>query len=110
LNKKYVKFPAGCKVDEISILTPNNFVIRVEEKVNKMVKVIPKLTSPHKIKVFPPLVKVMGSRSTLARISHISTEEINAIQPPETLYVNLICPEGVRILPDSVKIVIESTL
>lgn len=109
LKEEDVDLPPEAKIAVVSAPTPKNFVIRVEKKAQKMVKVIPNLKSSYVFEVTPKLIEIVGGRLAISSISKITTEEI--IPPdklPATLKVKLLVPEDIKASVDSVTVILKS--
>jgi len=110
LTKDEIELPSESKLTVVSGPTPKNFVMRVEEKVKKSVKVMPNLTSSAcNFQVIPEVIGISGAASIINPITKISTAEISLpTELPVTLKVSLIIPEGVQTSVDSVTVILNS--
>lgn len=110
LTKDEIELPSESKLTVVSGPTPKSFVMRVEEKVKKSVKVMPNLTSSScNFQAIPEIVGISGAASIINPISRISTAEISLpTELPVTLKVSLIIPEGVKASVDSVTVILNS--
>lgn len=115
LEKENIELPPESKIAVVSSPTPKSFVMRIEEKVNKTVKVTPTLNvgtvrEPSlQVQVIPETVEISGGRTAVTPISKIATEEISVPDNlPATLKVRLIIPEDVRASVNSVTVNLKS--
>ncbi|MBI4721721.1 MAG: hypothetical protein HY769_01755 [Candidatus Stahlbacteria bacterium] len=110
LTKDEIELPSESKLTVVSGPTPKSFVMRVEEKVKKSVKVMPNLISSScSFQAIPEVIGISGAASIINPISQISTTEIHPpIELPATLKVSLIIPEGVKTSVDSVTVILKS--
>lgn len=117
LTKKNLSIPPGLEVIKIN---PNELTIEMVEKITKSVLVIPEWTGDlpegHKIisyKVFPDQIVVIGTPSSLKKISSIKTEPIDltSITKGETVEANIVMGgTSVKLSPDAprtVKVTLE---
>jgi hypothetical protein len=114
LTKDDVDLPPDSKITVTSITAPKSFIIRVDEKAQKIVKIIPTLKSDIKIiynlEVVPKAIEIFGGRSVISLISKITTEEIAPpAELPATLKVKLIIPDDVETSVDSATVVLKSS-
>jgi len=109
LNETNVILPPGSRAELRSIIEPKSIVLHIDEKVKKVLRVVPNIRENIKYDVNPPTVAVTGARKTLQRIRIIKTEEIvgENFTPPETLKVRLSIPQGVTSLIDSVTVILK---
>lgn len=108
-NETNVIFPPGSKAEVRGIIEPQSAVLHIDEKIEKVLRVVPNIKGNVEYDVNPRTVSVSGSRKTLQRIRTIKTEEIDTAKftTPETLKVKLSIPEGVISPVDSVKVILK---
>jgi YbbR domain-containing protein len=110
-NETNVNLPPGSKAELKGIIDPKSTVLHLEEKVEKVLRVVPNIKGNIEYAVNPRSIAVTGRRTTLQRLSTIKTEEIEAesLTTPETLKVKLSIPEGVISDTDSVMVILKSS-
>jgi len=110
-NETNVILPPGSKAEVKGIIDPKSTVLHLEEKVEKVLRVVPNIKGDIEYDVNPRSIAVTGRRKTLQRLSTIRTEEIEAesLTTPETLKVKLSIPEGVISDTDSVMVILKSS-
>ena len=90
---------------------PASFMIRIDKKAKKFVKVIPLLDEKYVFETSPESVEVLGGGSTLSLINELYTKKITPKDIfPETLKVALSLPEEVKSSIDSVSIILKTRL
>ncbi len=115
LEKEDINVPYESKLEVASDPVPRSFIMRVERKVKKKVKIVPNLKSDlsqhetgreYKFKVIPEVVEISGG-SSVYQVSEITTEKI-VVSPefPETLKVKLEIPEDITADEDSVIVIL----
>lgn len=108
-NETNVILPPGSKAELKGIIEPKSTVLHLEEKVAKVLRVVPNIKGNIEYDVNPRSISVSGSRKALQRIRTIKTEEIDTenFTAPETLKVKLSIPEGVISPIDSVTVILK---
>lgn len=110
-NETNVNLPPGSKAELKVIIDPKSTVLHLEEKVRKVLRVVPNIKGDIEYDVNPRSIAVAGRSKTLQRLSTIKTEEIEAesLTTPETLKVKLSIPEGVISDTDSVMLILKGS-
>jgi len=109
-NETNVILPPGSKAEVRGIIEPQSVVLHMDEKIAKVLTVIPDIKGNVEYDVNPSSISVSGGRKALQRIRTIKTEEIDTenFTAPGTLKVKLSIPEDVIPTVDSVTVILKS--
>jgi hypothetical protein len=109
LEKKDVEIPAASKIKVTSTPTPKSFIMRIEKKGKKRVKIVPTIKTAHKFKVIPEKIEIQGGKTSIRSVSTIVTEQITpSSRLPDTIQAKLKIPKGIRASREEVTVIIES--
>ncbi|MDI6840383.1 MAG: hypothetical protein QMD71_06025 [bacterium] len=118
-KKEDVSLPYWSKIEVIDEPTPNSFVVRIDKKVRKWVKIVPRLPKNlfgeqanlipiYEAEIVPRMIEISGGSADIHPISILHTEEIvTHHEPPETLKVKIEVPDGAKASVDSVTVILK---
>lgn len=111
LTKANIRIPYDSKLEIIEGPYPASFIIRIDKKAKKFIKVTPLLDERYVVEISPESVEIFGGGGTLSLINELYTKKITPKDIfPETLKVALSLPEEVNSSVDSVTIILKTRL
>ncbi|MDD5530262.1 MAG: hypothetical protein PHX21_09575 [bacterium] len=111
LKEDNINIPNGSKIIVKEPPNPGSFVIRIDKRIKKQVKIVPDMKNNYITEINPSFVEITGGSGDVYPISAILTEQIPFVENfPETLHLKLLIPEDVTSNIDSVIVILKPKL